>query len=481
MDRDYLNQVEATDRSRGRWDGLATGAPPVAQFWYRDSPRALASEDLFGQVRWADPPQIGTGMRGVRYDLRGRLVTLFVVPPQVETAGAGPAVAPDWKPLFAEAGLDPHRFRPVEPLWSPPFYADTRAAWEGAYPERPELPLRIEAAGYRGRAVYFRQVPSWSRAERTQALGLRPGQRAAAVAGIVLLVAMLCVAGFIARRNLRLGRGDARGALRLARYVFGVGLLGWLVSADHVFDFGEVGLVIHGLGTLLVLAAITWLFYLAIEPYVRRHWPHTLISWTRLLTGGWRDPRVGRDVLIGMGAGTAMAVMIDLFQLLPDALNGPPTAPRPYGLDVLLGAREILADLLFAQSNSALVALGLLLLLMVARQVLRREALAIAAALLVLCLPESLAIPLPLWLVLPLDMLIVLVPTIVLVRCGLLSSIVTFYVANRLIVYPLTSDLAGPSAVPTLFLGALVLGVTLLAAHVALAGRPLFRDGLSAR
>ena len=134
-----------------------------------------------------------------------------------------------------------------------------------------------------------------------------------------------------------------------------------------------------------------------------------------------------------------------------------------------------------AQSNSALVALGLLLLLMVARQVLRREALAIAAALLVLCLPESLAIPLPLWLVLPLDMLIVLVPTIVLVRCGLLSSIVTFYVANRLIVYPLTSDLAGPSAVPTLFLGALVLGVTLLAAHVALAGRPLFRDGLSAR
>jgi len=356
-----------------------------------------------------------------------------------------------------------------------------RAAWEGAYPERPELPLRIEAAGYRGRVVYFRQVPSWSRAERTQALGLRPGQRAAAVASIVLLVAMLCVAGFIARRNLRLGRGDARGALRLARYVFGVGLLGWLVSADHVFDFGEVGLVIHGLGTLLVLAAITWLFYLAIEPYVRRHWPHTLISWTRLLTGGWRDPRVGRDVLIGMGAGTAMAVMIDLFQLLPAALNGPPTAPRDYGFEVLLGAREILADLLFAQSNSALVALGLLLLLMVARQVLRREALAIAAALLVLCLPESLAIPLPLWLVLPLDMLIVLVPTIVLVRCGLLSSIVTFYVANRLIVYPLTSDLAGPSAVPTLFLGALVLGVTLLAAHVALAGRPLFRDGLSAR
>lgn len=292
---------------------------------------------------------------------------------------------------------------------------------------------------------------------------------------------MLATAGFIARRNLLMGRGDARGATRLARYVFGVGFLAWLVAADHVYDLGEVGLVIHGLGTLLVLTAITWLFYLAIEPYVRRHWPHALISWTRLLTGGWRDPRVGRDVLIGLAAGTAMAVMVDLFQLLPGALDGPPTAPRAFGLDLLMGAREILADLLFAQLNSALVALGLLLLLMMARLVLRREALAIAAALLVLCLPESLAIPLPLWLVLPLDMLIVLLPTIVLVRCGLLSAIVTFYVANRLLTYPLTSDLAGPSAGPTLLLGGLVLGLTLWAAHIALAGRPLFKDGLSAR
>jgi serine/threonine-protein kinase len=481
VDRDYLNEVEATDRTLARWDGLATGAPPVAQFWYRDSPRALVSEDLFGQVRWADPPHVGSGMRGVRYDLRGRLVTLFVVPPQVEAAGAGAASAPDWTPLFAEAGLDRSSFRPVEPLWSPPFYADTRAAWEGAYPERPELPLRIEAAGYRGRAVYFRQVPRWSRPERTQALGLTPGQRAAGVASIVLIAAMLAVAGFIARRNLRLGRGDARGAARLARYVFVVGLLAWIVAADHVFDFGEVALVVHGLGTLLVLTAITWLFYLAIEPYVRRHWPQTLISWTRLLTGGWRDPRVGRDVLIGLAAGVSLAVLVDLFQLLPAALGAPPTTPRAFGLDTLTGPREILADLLFAQPNSALVALGLLLLLMMARLVLRREALAIAAALLVLCLPESLAMPLPLWVALPIDMLIVLVPTMVLVRCGLLSAIVAFYVSNRLLTYPLTSDLAGPAAVPTLFVGALLIGLTLWAAHVALGGRPLFRDGLAAR
>jgi hypothetical protein len=28
---------------------------------------------------------------------------------------------------------------------------DLRTAWEGAYPERPDIPIRIEAGAYRGR------------------------------------------------------------------------------------------------------------------------------------------------------------------------------------------------------------------------------------------------------------------------------------------------------------------------------------------
>jgi len=34
-----------------------------------------------------------------------------------------------------------------------------------------------------------------------------------------------------------------------------------------------------------------WLFYIALEPYVRRLWPKTLVSWHRLLAGRFR----GRD------------------------------------------------------------------------------------------------------------------------------------------------------------------------------------------
>jgi serine/threonine-protein kinase len=46
-----------------------------------------------------------------------------------------------------------------------------------------------------------------------------------------------------------------------------------------------------------------WALYIALEPYVRRRWPATLVSWSRLLAGRFRDPLVGRDVLVGCLAG----------------------------------------------------------------------------------------------------------------------------------------------------------------------------------
>jgi hypothetical protein len=51
----------------------------------------------------------------------------------------------------------------VRPQWIPPIFADARAAWEGAYPDRPDVPIRIEAAAALGRPVYFEIVAPWSR------------------------------------------------------------------------------------------------------------------------------------------------------------------------------------------------------------------------------------------------------------------------------------------------------------------------------
>src|SRR5437870_3095440 len=43
---------------------------------------------------------------------------------------------------------------------------------------------------------------------------------------------------------------------------------------------------------------------ITVEPFVRRRWPQMLISWTRLLSGRFNDPMVGRDILIGAAAAT---------------------------------------------------------------------------------------------------------------------------------------------------------------------------------
>jgi hypothetical protein len=71
--------------------------------------------------------------------------------------------------------------------------------------------------------------------------------------------------------------------------------------------------------------------------------PQLLIGWTRLLSGRVRDPLVGRDVLIGVAAGTVAALLIASRELIPRILGRPPGTPDlPSGL-VLLGARYGLA------------------------------------------------------------------------------------------------------------------------------------------
>jgi hypothetical protein len=53
---------------------------------------------------------------------------------------------------------------------------------------------------------------------------------------------------------------------------------------------------------------VSWICYLAIEPYVRRQWPSMLVGWTRLVAGRPRDPLVGTELLIGLLAGAAGTV-----------------------------------------------------------------------------------------------------------------------------------------------------------------------------
>ena len=114
----------------------------------------------------------------------------------------------------------------------------------------------------------------------------------------------------LARRNIREGRGDRRGAARLAAYMSAV--LMALVGVP-----GPSGRDALGLFAMFLLAVCTsvfygvllWTVYLALEPFVRRHWPQVLVSWTNVLTGRASDAVVGRDALIGVALGIWFALL----------------------------------------------------------------------------------------------------------------------------------------------------------------------------
>ena len=250
-------------------------------------------------------------MAGVKYDLTGRLLALSVVPPQVEATTPAPPPSPDWSPLLVAARLDPAGLKPVAPKWTPPFHTDARAAWEGAWSRRPDVPIRVEAAAYRGRPVWFQVVNPWTRPEREASWAPTRGERATRSILIALLLGLVAVGAVLAKRNILMGRGDRRGAFRLGLALTGLGTASALLGAHHVAEpFLEILLLARCGSFALLVATLVWLFYLALEPYVRRLRPWTLVSWTRLLSGGFRDAVVGRDLLIGMVWGGAAALRL---------------------------------------------------------------------------------------------------------------------------------------------------------------------------
>src|SRR5208283_3430948 len=202
----------------------------------------------------------------------------------LEKAG-GAASSPDWAPLFFAAGLDPSRWTPAPSMWTPPVDSDTRAAWTGSLAERPNIPIRIEAASYRGKPIYFELIGPWTRPERVQPYQQTTSQRVSLVLFIVLLLSLLVVGAMLARRNLRLGRGDCHGASRLAVVVVAAWSVAWAFGAHHVPTFDELGLFFGFFFWGLGWPCLIWVLYIALEPYVRRRWPATLVSWSRLLAG----------------------------------------------------------------------------------------------------------------------------------------------------------------------------------------------------
>jgi serine/threonine-protein kinase len=349
----YFPWGERHGSGKTRWAELPTGRPAVVRYWYRTSPRTLYPYDPTSSVTTNDPPLAMNGMTSVTVDTAGRLVRFAAAPPQNETPAPVQAPTVDWQRLFMAAGLDMAAFTPATPSRTPETYADERKAWKGTLPDT-TIPITIEAAGYRGRPVHFEMVMPWSPSLREPSTP-RGGSGGLSPLTVYLL---LFLAGGVAYWNVRRGRGDKSGALRLATFMTLLLTGIWFVS-PHVSDrlaasdveqnrfFVRIGLAMFVGGAMYIL-------YLGFEPFVRRTWPNMLIGWTRVVAAGRiRDPIVGYDVLVGVTCGGLLALITLGRFFVPTMIGLPEPAPLTPEFPPLFGLRGTVLTL-FAATNQGI-------------------------------------------------------------------------------------------------------------------------------
>jgi serine/threonine-protein kinase len=335
----YLNYVQGNDKPAPRWDEVLRARPQPLQFWYRESPYPLTGvefhDDLLtpGVVTSYDPPPTLSGMLEVRLDAQGRLLYFQRTPEQKHAPVAGNPTL-DWNPLFAAAGLDPAQLHPADPEWTWLATSDTRAAWTGTWPGGTR-PLRVEAAALGGKPVAFSLIGPWTETDRTPARESSSSDRGQFLILIGISFVVAIGTWLLVNRNTKKGGGDAAGATRLAGWVGAVQIGLWLSRSHIVLSIGTFGMFLIAIATAIFYAFVVRSMYFALEPHVRRRWPQTMISWSAVLTGHWRDPIVGRDVL----AGAALAIAVLVINRIAD-LALPSTDPPNLGsTDVLLGIR----------------------------------------------------------------------------------------------------------------------------------------------
>lgn len=432
-------------------------------FVFRRSPIYLVPQNLMHVVTAVDPPDNIPGMATVTLHPLGHLLGFTrLLPTGLAPATSVPAT--DWAALFREAGLDASMFAPVEPDHTPQVPYDTRLAWS-----QPSASggLRVTAATLDGRLVQFAITRRGKADPGVSNPPLSTGSSAADLAIWTLILLVLAGSAVLARYNLRRGEGDRLGARRLGMLVVCLSVLSAILSAHHVpIALEEFVLLFGATGVALTWGCVTWLVYYSLEPYLRRLWPRTLISWNRLLSGRLRDPLVGRDLLIGMLAG----VITRLILVLVSISTGAASTYTASALGSLGSVPHFLnAVLPLTLTYSVVGALTAVSVLLLIRLIVRKTWITVGLSILVAIPLSGVSLGWPLIFVLA----AALVTVTVFLRVGLLAYVAVYF-TDLLLRVPVTLD---PNAwyfgysLVVLLITAAVASVAFL---VSLGGRPAF-------
>jgi predicted Ser/Thr protein kinase len=476
FDSDFQEYVEKNDKPHPNWNEVLAERPSILKFWYRQSPDDMVADGFRDQllnpgiVTRNEPPPTLSGMINVELDPQGRLTYLQVIPPQKENSITQTAAPFDWNTLFTAAGLDESKFQKTAPQWNSLATSDDRVAWTGTWPGT-SRPLRLEAAAWRGKPVFFSLIGDWTKPDRMKSTDDSGGKKAQHIVAFVLALSFFYGVIFVARRNYRQGRGDREGALRLAWIMFVLEILLWLCRGHFVASLEMLLLSIIAVSTALFSAGLTWLLYLALEPWVRRRWPHTLISWSRLLAGQFRDPLVGRDMLFGAILGIVW-ILIFRIRAIPMMHFG--AAPDFPSTEFLMGGREALGQWLMQIPLSIIGTLQFFFLLLGLKIILRKDWLVAITFVALFALPRAFSTSY-VKVELPAQILIYAVAVLIVYRFGLVPLAVAIFTVNMLGNVPATADISAWYA-PACILALLsVVGLAGWGFYHSVGGEPLWR------
>ncbi len=475
---------------------------PGLRFWYRHGSDVLHPYGFFplmgglpSRVTRSDPP-LAAGMARVDLDESGRLLGYAALPSH--GFDEGPWDDPNWASVFELAGLDLANFTRATPKLTPRLTSDRQWAWRGIS-GRDSTPAWVEAWSFRGKPVFFARWDHEAAVSRldhpiTDTAWPRV-TRIISASGTylfrILFLIILVSAPLLARRNLRLGRGDRRGASRLAVFMFGVWMLTWVLGSHH--HFGTYWVMLHRVlvhvAWGLFLAGLTWVVYVALEPLLRRRWSDRIVSWVRLLSGRFRDPLVGRDVLIGVGAGAGLWLVQLIYNVSHGWLGLPPPglsygghlSPTFMGWEseFLTGLGSAVGGVLYLAWGNIIYILALAVIVILLRLVLRVELLVCVVMFLILTATGIDELP-PGHPVLNLLAAMVVAATFVtlLIRAGVLPFVIAWFSYDVLRSYPFSLDLALWISKITLVALAAIVGLTIWGLRTSLAGQPVFKMSL---
>ena len=475
FDTDLQEYVEKNDKPHPDWNTVLAARPSLLGFWYRQSPDTMLAEGFRDQlmspgiITQNDPPTTLSGMINVRLDPQGRLTFFQAIPPE-KSDEATQAAAVDWSLLFNAAGLDVTHFQKAEPLWNSLAASDARMAWTGSWPGTAR-PLRVEAAAWHGKPVFFSLTGDWTKPDRMKKTPQSTGERAQQIVEIILFASLVFGAVHLARQNYRRGRGDREGALRLAWVMFVLQILLWLCRGHLVLSLDTVGAFIIAVSTALFVSGMTWMLYLALEPWVRRRWPQTIISWSRVLSGQFRDPLAGRDILFGVMLGVVWILIFQFRYVLMMRMGAAPALPQA---EYLAGGREALGAWLMQVPASIFGTLQFFFLLLGLKVLLRKDWLAAIAFVAIFALPRGftssyLPVELPAWI------LIYAIAVLIVYRFGLIPLACAIFTVNMLANVPFTADFSAWYAATSVLALLSILALAAWGFYHSLGGEPLWR------